>query len=102
MTFKKKKFFHKSNGQKGGRPRQDSSIHITLPDVKFVELTSEQYFTLLDKYGADLLVIALKILDDWLWHGRNTSCKYTGKNHYAYFRSDGWLVNEAIREFLSQ
>ena len=101
MTFKGKKFFHKSNGQKGGRPKQDSNIHATLPEVKLVELTYGQYVTLLNKYGAELLVIALKIMDNWLLRGGNTSCKYIGKNHYAHFRSDGWLVNEAKREFLS-
>ena len=97
MTFIGKKNFYKLNGQKGGRPKQDSNIHITLPDVNLVELTSEQYFNLLDKYGNELLQTAIKIFDEWLTRGGASANKYIGKNHYAHFRIDGWLINEARR-----
>lgn len=85
------------NGQKGGRPKQDSSIRIELPDIDLVILTPTQYGSLLEKYGYDLLRKALLILDDWLKRGTKSSKQYVGRNNYAHFRSDGWVVNEAKR-----
>lgn len=85
----------KINGSKGGRPKQDSSIRIELPDINLVILTPTQYGSLLEKYGYDLLRKALLILDNWLLHGGRASKKYIGKNNYAHFRSDGWVINEA-------
>lgn len=97
MTFYSKNSYFKNNGKKGGRPKQDSKIHITLPDINLVMLTSEQYNVLLDRYGVNLIKNALKILDNWLIHGGISSEKYIGKNNYAHFRSDGWVLNEARR-----
>ena len=84
----------KNNGQKGGRPKQDSKINIKLPESDVVILTPAQYGRLKNKYGDDLLHNAIKILGDWLKTGGK---KYVGKNHYAHFRRDGWLINEAAR-----
>ena len=88
----------RQNGLKGGRPKQDSTIRIELPDIDLVILTPSQYGSLLEKYGYDLLKKALVILDEWLLSGGKASQKYVGKNNYAHFRSDGWVVNEAKRE----
>lgn len=85
------------NGQKGGRPKQDSSIRIELPDIDLVILTPTQYGSLLEKYGYELLRKALFILDEWLKSGSRVASRYVGKNNYAHFRSDGWVVNEAKR-----
>lgn len=82
------------NGIKGGRPKQDSNIRIDLPDVNLVILTPAQYGSLLEKYGCELIQKALLILDSWLGCGGK---KYAGKNNYAHFRADGWLLNEAAR-----
>ena len=87
----------KINGQKGGRPKQDSKIRIELPEINLVILTPTQYGSLLEKYGYDLLRKALLILDEWLLRGGKNAQKYIGKNNYAHFRSDGWVVNEARR-----
>ena len=87
----------KLNGQKGGRPKQDSKIRIELPDIDLVVLTPDQYGTLLEKYGYELLRRALEILDNWLKSGSKYANKHIGKNNYAHFRSDGWVVNEAKR-----
>ncbi len=97
MTFKSKKSFYKNNGNKGGRPRQDSQIYIKIPNVTIVNLTSNQYETLLKKYGCKILKTALKILDKWLKSGSPEAVRYVGKNNYAHFRADGWVINEAIR-----
>jgi hypothetical protein len=87
----------KINGQKGGRPKQDSKIRIELPDIDLVILTPTQYGSLLERYGYDLLRKSLLILDAWLKSGSRSASKYVGKNNYAHFRSDGWVVNEAKR-----
>ena len=95
MKFNSKKEACKINGKKGGRPKQDSSIRIELPDIDLVILTPTQYNSLLEKYGYDLLRKALKILDAWLKTGTKYAGKHVGKNNYAHFRSDGWVINEA-------
>lgn len=89
----------KNNGQKGGRPKQDSSIRIELPNIDLVILTPTQYNSLIEKYGYELIRKALLIFDKWLKTGGRSSEKYIGKNNYAHFRSDGWVVNTA-REYL--
>ena len=90
-----RKLICKLNGQKGGRPKQDSKIRIELPDIELVILTPTQYGSLLEKYGYKLLRTALFVLDNWLKSGSKYSKQYIGKNNYAHFRSDGWLINEA-------
>lgn len=97
MGLSAKKLSCKNNGRKGGRPKQDSNIRIEIPDINLVILTPTQYGSLLEKYGYQLLKKALLILDNWLKCGGKASIKYLGKNNYAHFRSDGWLINEAIR-----
>lgn len=87
------------NGQKGGRPKQDSKIRIELPEIDLVILTPDQYGSLLEKYGYELLRKSLLILDSWLKSGSRPAGKYIGKNNYAHFRSDGWVINTA-REYL--
>lgn len=95
MIIDKRKFMSIKNGQKGGRPKQDSSIRIELPGVELVILTPNQYGSLHEKYGYELLTKALHILDGWLRKGGKSSEKYVGKNNYAHFRSDGWVLNAA-------
>ena len=97
MNSKNRRRICKLNGQKGGRPKQDSTIRIKLPDIDLVILTPTQYGSLLEKYGYELLKKSLFILDSWLKSGSKSANKYVGKNNYAHFRSDGWLVNEAKR-----
>ncbi len=95
MIIKNRKLICKRNGQKGGRPKQDSEIRINLPDVELVILTPTQYGSLLERYGYELLRKSLIILDNWLKSGGKSAEKYVGKNNYAHFRTDGWVVNEA-------
>ena len=90
---------NKLNGKKGGRPKQDSKIRIELPGIDLVILTPTQYNSLIEKYGYELIRKALIILDKWLKSGSKVSSQYIGKNNYAHFRSDGWVVNTA-KEYL--
>ena len=99
MTFKSKNWFYKNNGQKGGRPKQDSKIYITIPNIKFVMLTQQQYDKLCEHYGCEILKKAISILDNWFLSGSPKAEKYLGRNNYAHFRSDGWVINEAIKTF---
>ncbi len=96
MNIDRKRLSCIKNGKKGGRPRQDSRIYIELPDIELVILTPSQYGSLIERYGYDLLRKALIILDNWLKSSEKAK-KYVGKNNYAHFRSDGWLLNEALR-----
>ena len=95
ITKEDRKAICKLNGQKGGRPKQDSEIRIELPEIELVILTPNQYNSLLEKYGYDLIKKALEILDSWLKKGGKASLRYKGKNNYAHFRSDGWVINTA-------
>ena len=86
------------NGKKGGRPCVEKYItKIALDGVNTVILTEWQYNKLIDRYGFVLVGKALKILDEWLMLSPVGS-KYKGKNNYAHFRSDGWLMNTARSE----
>ncbi len=84
-----------NNGKKGGRPKQDSRIRIELPDIELVILTPNQYGSLLEKYGYELLRKSLVLLDNWLKSGGKNAARYVGKNNYAHFRTDGWVINTA-------
>lgn len=81
-----------------GRPKQDSKIRIILPGITEVIITPNQYQILVAKYGIEIITFAIKLLDDWLNSHSPVANKYVGKNNYAFFRSDGWVVNEAIRK----
>ena len=96
MILKDKKIVSQNNGKKGGRPKQDSKIRIELPEIELVILTPNQYSSLIEKYGYELIRKALEILDKWLKRGSKDSKKYRGKNNYAHFRSDGWVINTAF------
>ena len=82
------------NGKKGGRPKADFSLRVEIPEINFVILTPKQYNSLIEKYGYKLIDKALKILENWLIVSPEGG-KYRGKNNYAHFRSDGWLINMA-------
>lgn len=86
------KISSRKNGKMGGRPMGDINIKIDIPNIEFVILTPKQYAILLKKYGIELLKQALEILENWLKTSPEGE-KYRGKNNYAHFRSDGWLIN---------
>ena len=85
----------KNNGKKGGRPNSNEYISaFDIPEIKFVILTEYQYKTLLERYGSALIKKALAIFDEWLATSPIGN-KYKGKNNYASFRADGWVINLA-------
>ena len=85
----------KNNGKKGGRPKGSSySADFVIEDFNTIILTEKQYNTLLKRYGKELSMKALTIFDNWLKNSP-LGYKYKGKNNYAHFRSDGWVINEA-------
>lgn len=95
MIIKNRSLISKYNGKKGGRPKQNNIIKIELSGIDLVILTPAQYNSLIEKYGYIILNKAIKILDNWLKSGSKPAEKYIGKNNYAHFRSDGWVVNMA-------
>ena len=52
------------NGKKGGRPRFDNDLKVELPDFEFIILTPNQYGTLMERYGYELLYKALNRISD--------------------------------------
>ena len=83
------------NGEKGGRPKGNAYISsFLIPEFNMIILTEHQYDTLLNRYGTALLNKALYIFQQWLLTSPNSE-KYKGKNNYAHFRADGWVINEA-------
>ena len=85
----------KKNGEKGGRPKSCTYAPcFIIPDFNAVILTKNQYNTLINRFGSDLINNALKIFEEWLTTSP-LGYKYKGKNNYAHFRADGWLINEA-------
>ena len=90
-----KKNNYKKNGKKGGRPKGNTySSSYTIPDYENIILTEAQHIKLIERFGAEIIKKALIILKDWLLTSP-AGYKYRGKNNYALFRSDGWLINEA-------
>ncbi len=80
------------NGKKGGRPKYYTKT--VIPGISLVILTPNQYNSLLEKYGYDLLKKALIIFENWLKSSPKGE-KYVGRNNYGHFRSDGWVINTA-------
>ena len=90
------------NGRKGGRPNSEQYIaKFSIPGITLVVLTENQYNILLSRYGDAILQKAIQILEDWLKTSR-VAIKYKGKNNYAHFRSDGWVINEAKNSSIPQ
>ena len=81
------------NGKKGGRPCC-SEKKADILNIGFVILTPNQYDNLLEKYGFELLEKSINVLENWLITSPLGE-KYRGKNNYAHFRSDGWVINYA-------
>ncbi len=91
-----KAYANRENGKKGGRPKYNANIRASIPEIELVILTPAQYSSLIQKYGYKLLNKALNILEYWLKSSPEGE-KYRGKNNYAHFRSDGWVINSAKR-----
>ncbi|DAB04764.1 TPA: hypothetical protein CPT89_01145 [Candidatus Gastranaerophilales bacterium HUM_11] len=81
----------RSEARAGKSPVEE---RIDLEGIEFVNLTEEQYNKLCDKYGKDNADRCISILDNWLARKGQTAKQYIGNNHYAFFRSDGWVVGK--------
>ena len=64
--------------------------------LDLVIITEKQYNLLIRKYGFDIIKNAILILENWL-KTNPSAYRHRGKNNYAHFRSDGWVINEAKR-----
>lgn len=83
------------NGCKGGRPKDDDSPRKDFGEYETVILTETQWTKILAKYGENLALKMVKVLDDWLSIGGHNAKQYIGKNNYAHFRKDYWVYQEA-------
>lgn len=93
-----KRVYSIENGKKGGRPSFENNNNqrkvFEMPELNIIFLTENQYETLIERYGYKLISNALRILQSWL-KSSPIGGKHRGKNNYAQFRSDGWLIYEA-------
>ena len=88
-------YVSKRNGRKC--IKKDFTISVVIPGIPYVLLTPKQYSSLLEKYGYELLIKALKILNNWL-HSAPSAKKSAKINHFSYFRKDGWVINMATEK----
>ena len=87
------------NGKRGGRPDMSKSISsFVIPEFSTIILTENQYYKLIERYGISLFHRALEIFSEWILTSPIGE-KYKGKNNYAHFRNDGWVINEARMSF---
>ncbi len=61
-----------------------------------VLLTNEQFNKLIDNFGEDLTMFAIKLLNDKIKSNLTDRKLRKAKNHYQYFRSDGKIINFAL------
>lgn len=95
-TIKKR---NKTNGSKGGRPKKDViTERVEIPDIEFVNLDKEDFEKLKSKFGEELIMQGITILDNWLAKKSAAATIYLGKNHYGHFRKDGWVLSEAQKK----
>ena len=84
------------NGCKGGRPKDDDSPRKDFgEEIETVILTESQWEKIVAKYGENLALKMVKVLDDWLSIGGHNAKQYIGKNNYGHFRKDYWVFQEA-------
>lgn len=88
-------YISRLNGKKGGRPSYKTEITAALDGIQFVILTEHQYNSLIERYGYAILEKALNLLEKWLSTSPD-AVENRRKNHYAYFRRDGWLINSIL------
>lgn len=88
-------------GCTGGRPKDDDSPLMKLPDIDCVNITESQYKRACEKFGETVTDKAITILDSWLARGGKTQQQYIGKNHYGFFKSDNWIIKNAQEELKS-
>lgn len=90
------------NGCKGGRPKDDESPRKNIENVELVNITETQYDKLVAKFGEDVVINAIKELEDWLETGvsgiSKTAQNAIGKNHYCYFKRDKWAIQNALKK----
>ena len=75
--------------------------YLKFPEYTNVNLTQEQYNTLLTKHSETEVMKAVEILDSWLMKGSKKAREYIGRAHYGHFRADSWLwtrVKELLRK----
>ena len=84
----------KKEKHRGGRKKVPITESIYIKEGKLVNLTQKQYETLIRKYGYIFIKNAISIFNSWLEQNTKISKRYSNKNNYANFRSDGWVIHQ--------
>jgi uncharacterized protein YdaU (DUF1376 family) len=72
--------------------------YASIPDCDFVCLTENEIGKVKEKWGDKKALKMFELLDDWLGKCTELAIKARNKDHYGYFRKDGWLSNRAEEE----
>lgn len=83
------------NKRSAARTQSEVTERKEIDGIEYVNLTEEHYEKLIDKYGDELTLKAISLLDTWLSKKGKSAKQYIGKNHYAHFRSDSWVIQNA-------
>lgn len=84
------------NKKRKGRKIYSTKDSIDLTNASNVNLTEKQYKKLQAIYGKEFIDRAILILNVWLSKKSKEAKKYIGKNNYAHFRKDSWLIKATI------
>lgn len=84
------------NKRREAAKQVDKTNDIKLDGVEIVRLTEKQYKKIVESYGEDVALEAVKVLDKWLAKRGEKQKGYIGRNNYGHFRSDSWVFPIAI------
>jgi len=78
------------------KPRKKPAAKfVQIPECEFVCLTEDGLQKIFDKWGRDKAQRMIEVLDEWLGKCSDTAIKARNKDHYGYFRKDGWVSTRA-------
>ena len=81
------------------KPRKKKTADfVSIQNCEFVCLTADEVQKIIGKWGNEKAQIMFDILDDWLGKPTDAAMKARNKDHYGYFRKDGWLSIRATEK----
>jgi hypothetical protein len=86
------------NKRREAAKNTDKAEDIKIDGIEFVRLTEKQFKKLVELHGEDVILAAIKILDDWLAKNGQAQKGYIGRNNYGHFRKDGWVLPLALKK----
>lgn len=86
------------NKRREAAKQTDRTNDVNLDGIELVRLTENQYQKLVELYGEDVTIEAIKILEKWFAKKGKVQKGYIGRNNYGHFRKDGWVIPAALEQ----